>query len=120
MSELLTEGLVECDALSTVLEAYALDQALEAQEIAVLYDLITARHAVTILLDAWRSQHDAAGARVLDPAARRAGRSLNVLLRIGRDALTARWHDAAGTLGTTVKAVDLGRRHRLLGSGAES
>lgn len=119
MSELLTDGVVESAALSTVLEAYALGQALEAEEIAVLYDLITARHAVTIVLHAWRSRHDPAGARVLEQAAGRAGHSLDALLRIGRDTLTDQWHDAAGTGATQVTAVDLRRRRRLLGSGAE-
>lgn len=119
LSELLTEGLVQPDALTAVVEAYANAHALEAQEIDVLFDLITGRHAVTILLHAWRSRHDLRGARVLDDAADRAAASLQGLLSQGRDALTCRWHAAAGTARARAAPVDLARRHRLLGRGAE-
>jgi 4-aminobutyrate aminotransferase-like enzyme/Ser/Thr protein kinase RdoA (MazF antagonist) len=120
MSEMLTHGLTTPDELSAVLEGYALLQPLEASDIAVLYDLITARHAVTILVHAWRARHNDNGARVLDKVAASAAPSLDHLLKLGRTALTKEWHDAAGTSIPSPSApVDLGRRHRLLGAGAE-
>jgi 4-aminobutyrate aminotransferase-like enzyme len=119
MSELLTEALTTPDDLASLLEGYALVQPLETAEVAALFDLITARQAVTILLHAWRGRHNDDGARVLDKGAANAAASLDRLLRLGRAALTQAWHDAAGTSPPSSASVDLGRRHRLMGSGAE-
>ena len=95
MSELLTEGLAPLAAVSAVLEAYALRQPLDGAEIEVLYDLIAARHAVTLLVHAWRGRHDPVGARVLDRSAVTAARTLRTLLAEGRASLTREWHGAA-------------------------
>src|SRR5208337_2629427 len=137
MSELLTDDLAALDAVALVLCGYAERQPLEAAEVEVLYDLIAARHAVTILLHAWRGRHDPLGARVLDLSAAHAARSLEALKQRGRDSLTRVWHDAARTAGSPATAAppplsppvtppeasadaDLRRRrHRLMGAGAE-
>jgi 4-aminobutyrate aminotransferase-like enzyme/Ser/Thr protein kinase RdoA (MazF antagonist) len=123
MSELLTEDLAPLAATSAVLEAYARRQPLEGAEIDMLYDLITARHAVTVLVHAWRRRHDAAGARVLDRSAQNAARSLRTLMETGRNSLTRDWHAAAGTRSEIWAApeasADLARRHRLMGKGSE-
>jgi 4-aminobutyrate aminotransferase-like enzyme/Ser/Thr protein kinase RdoA (MazF antagonist) len=119
MSECLTEGIAEPAALSMLLEGYARAQPLESAEVAVLFDLLTARHAVTILLHAWRSQYDRDGAHLLERAAAHAGRSLDQLLDTGREALTREWHEVAGTTPPSTVPVDRGRRRRLLGGGAE-
>ena len=127
MSELLTEDLAPIEALSAVLHGYVQRQPLEAAEVEVLFDLIAARHAVTVLVHAWRERHDAGGARVLDRSAAQAARSLDVLLQTGRESLTRMWRDAAGTApsgaahggGRSPRAVDLPRRRRLMGAGAE-
>ncbi len=129
MSELLTDDLAPVDALSPLLHGYAQRQPLEAAEVEALYDLIAARHAVTILVHAWRERHDAGGARVLDRSAAHAARSLELLLQSGRAPLTGRWHEAAGTApaggvahsggARSARAVDLPRRRRLMGAGAE-
>ncbi len=66
MSELLTQGLAPLAGVSSVLEGYARRQPLDGAEIEVLYDLIAARHAVTLLVHAWRRLNDPASARVLD------------------------------------------------------
>jgi 4-aminobutyrate aminotransferase-like enzyme/Ser/Thr protein kinase RdoA (MazF antagonist) len=122
MSELLTDELAALDALPRVLRGYVGQQPLDAADIEVLYDLIAARHALVILVHAWRERHDADGARILDRPAAQAARSLDLLMRSGRDSLTQSWHDAAGT-GSSAAApaavVDLKRRHRLMGAGAE-
>jgi 4-aminobutyrate aminotransferase-like enzyme len=85
-----------------------------------------------VLVHAWRRHHDRQGARVLDEAAVHSGRSLDQLLSVDRRALTRTWHEAAGTMNpaastvampaamaAAVHAVDLARRHRLMGAGAE-
>src|SRR6202023_1076340 len=121
-----------------VLHGYAQGQTLHAGEVELLYDIITARHAVTLLVHAWRRHHDPDGARVLDQAAVDSARSLEELLNTDAQGLTRAWHEAAGTseaAGTRasralVRAaahpgaqaaapVDLARRHRLMGAGAE-
>jgi 4-aminobutyrate aminotransferase-like enzyme len=123
MSELMTENLAPLTAMASVLEGYAREQPLDGAEIDWLYDLIAARHAVTILVHAWRSRHDPAGARLLDQAATvHAARSLDTLLETGRASLTRRWHEAAGTrseLWAAPGAADLTRRRRLMGKGSE-
>ena len=119
MSELLTDAVIEPRATCSLLEGYATVQTLEARDVDVLFDLVTARHAATMLLHAWRSRHDPAGARVLERAAAQAGPSLERLLSL-QPYLTREWHRVAGTAAVAPPAtVDLGRRRRLLGAGAE-
>jgi 4-aminobutyrate aminotransferase-like enzyme/Ser/Thr protein kinase RdoA (MazF antagonist) len=135
MSELLTEAVAPLAATGAVLHGYAQDQTLHADEVELIYDIVTARHAVTLLVHAWRRHHDPEGARVLDQAAVDSARSLEELLNTDAQVLTRTWHEAAGTseaAGTrtsraaahpgahaTTHAVDVARRHRLMGAGAE-
>jgi 4-aminobutyrate aminotransferase-like enzyme/Ser/Thr protein kinase RdoA (MazF antagonist) len=145
MSELLTEAVAPLGALATVLHGYAQGQTLHADEVESLYDIVTARHAITLLVHAWRRHHDPRGVGALEAAAVHSGRSLEHLLNLDRQALMRSWHEAAGTLpmpaspGTAPAtsaapttpagpasapaapdaAPDLERRHRLMGAGAE-
>ncbi|HME40121.1 MAG TPA: aminotransferase class III-fold pyridoxal phosphate-dependent enzyme [Steroidobacteraceae bacterium] len=135
MSELLTEDVARLDSLGNVLHGYTQGRSLQADEVESLYDIVAARHAVTLLVHAWRMRHDHHGARVLEEAAVHAGRSLDRLMKADRQALTRAWHEAADTAGLTastaadgaapgaaphsVSGVDLGRRRRLMGAGAE-
>jgi 4-aminobutyrate aminotransferase-like enzyme/Ser/Thr protein kinase RdoA (MazF antagonist) len=137
MSELLTEAVSPFDSVAAVLRGYAQRQTLQADEVDLLFDIVTARHAVTLLVHAWRREHDPPGARVLEEAAVHSGRSLEWLLNSDRGALTHAWHEAAGTLPAATSltvpaaahagaarpdvahAVNLARRHRLMGAGAE-
>jgi 4-aminobutyrate aminotransferase-like enzyme/Ser/Thr protein kinase RdoA (MazF antagonist) len=128
MSELLTEAAAPLESVGAVLRGYAQGLALQPEEVESIYDIVIARHAVTVLVHAWRSHHDCQGARVLDAASARAAASLQELLRIDRQALTRQWHEAAGTLPAAalpaaarpaIARVDLERRHRLMGAGAE-
>jgi 4-aminobutyrate aminotransferase-like enzyme/Ser/Thr protein kinase RdoA (MazF antagonist) len=142
MSELLTEALAPLSSTGAVLHGYAQGQTLEANEIELLYDIVTARHAITLLVHAWRRHHDLEGARVLDQAAVNSARSLAELLEAGAHDLTRVWHEAAGTSTPAARSgastaaphrpapavahpvdrappVDLARRHRLMGAGAE-
>lgn len=137
MSELLTEAVSPFESVAAVLRGYAQSQTLQSEEVELLFDVVTARHAVTLLVHAWRRDHDPQGARVLDQAAVHSGRSLEWLLSSDRGALTRAWHEAAGTLpvqaslavpaaarpdaaqADAAQAVNLARRHRLMGAGAE-
>jgi 4-aminobutyrate aminotransferase-like enzyme/Ser/Thr protein kinase RdoA (MazF antagonist) len=128
MAELLAHAVVPLTGVADVLRGYARGQPLESAEVESLYELVTARLAVMVLVHAWRSRNDASGARLLDDAASHAGRALEQLLAGDRDALTRDWHAAAGTAGVptppaagppAAHAAVLARRHRLMGSGAE-
>jgi 4-aminobutyrate aminotransferase-like enzyme/Ser/Thr protein kinase RdoA (MazF antagonist) len=122
MAELLMEGLATPDAVGAILQGFAQEQMLEAAEVDALFDLIAARHAITLLVHAWRSRHDAAGAAALIGSVAGAWRSLAALLEQGRESMTAQWHAVAGTRSLQsrgAKSVNLQRRHRLLGAGAE-
>lgn len=124
ISELLTEAVAPLAASGVLLRGYAQGQApLQAEEVEALFDVVTARHCITLLVHAWRREHDAAGAALLAQAAALSARSLAQLLDADRHALTRSWHDAAGTSPVTAlriaPGVDLERRHRLMGAGAE-
>ena len=124
MSELLTDDLAPLDALSLLLRGYTQRQPLEAADVELLYDLIAARHAITILVHAFRGRQDDRGASALDRSAALAARSLDILMQTGRDSLTKTWHDAADSTSpsgvwTVTAPVDLSRRQRLMGAGAE-
>jgi len=120
MSEMLTDDLAPLEAVAQVLQGYTRRQPLDSADVEVLYDLIAARHAITLLLHAWRARHDGQGARVLERSAAHAARSLDVLRQSGRERLTRTWHAAAGTAREpAAQPIDLARRHRLMGVGAE-
>ena len=124
MSELLTEAVAPMDSLAAILHGYAQHQVLSADEVELLFEVVTARHAVTVLVHAWRRRHDRPGASVLEQASVHAERSLLHLLQRDRQAVSRAWHEAAGTLSPTASnsgapAADLARRHRLMGAGAE-
>jgi 4-aminobutyrate aminotransferase-like enzyme/Ser/Thr protein kinase RdoA (MazF antagonist) len=122
MAEWLMEDLATPQSVAAILAGFARGQRIEVAEIDVLFDLIAARHASTLLVHAWRARHDVTGSAVLIHSAEGAWRSLAALLSHGRESLTAQWHAAARSeppQPAVVAAVDLKRRHRLLGAGAE-
>jgi 4-aminobutyrate aminotransferase-like enzyme/Ser/Thr protein kinase RdoA (MazF antagonist) len=126
LSELLTESAVEVESLAEVLRGFVSGQGLQSSEVDLLFDVVKARHATAILLQAWRRRNDVAGAALLQDAALAASASLAQLLTMNRAALVASWHDAAGTSSPRQRCLSdlatrglLDRRHRLLGAGAE-
>jgi 4-aminobutyrate aminotransferase-like enzyme/Ser/Thr protein kinase RdoA (MazF antagonist) len=122
MSEMLTDKMAPLGSLAGIVRGYARNEPLHAAEVELLYDLINARQAVTILVHAWRSRHDPPGARILEEASENAAGALEALKAAGRDALTEAWHDAAGTAAAPRPAAPqslLPRRRRLMGAGAE-
>jgi 4-aminobutyrate aminotransferase-like enzyme/Ser/Thr protein kinase RdoA (MazF antagonist) len=124
MSELLTEAVAPLDSLAAVLHGYTQQQVLSSDEVELIFDVVIARHAVTVLVHAWRRRHDPQGASVLEDASVNAARSLHHLLQLDRQSVSRAWHEAAGTLSaagakTAAPAAELERRHRLMGAGAE-
>jgi 4-aminobutyrate aminotransferase-like enzyme/Ser/Thr protein kinase RdoA (MazF antagonist) len=133
MAEFLIQGAARLDQIDAVLAGYCSAEPLEGEEIDALYDLITARIAVALLVIAWRRHHDPTGAAATAESFVFAEESLADLTRIGRPALTQRWHRIAGTIGRKASARGtaspiqrgatteelLQRRHRLMGGHAE-
>jgi 4-aminobutyrate aminotransferase-like enzyme/Ser/Thr protein kinase RdoA (MazF antagonist) len=123
MSEMLTDEIVPLAALPEILRGYTRHRRLHAAEVDLLYDLINARQAVTILVHAWRSRHDGAGARILEESSATAADALNMLMGEGREALTRVFQNAASGASAAAAAATpsalLSRRRRLLGAGAE-
>lgn len=123
MAEFLMEGLATADGVGAILQGFTAQYRPDSAEIGTLFDLVAARHAVTLVIHAWRARHDAGAAADSGPGAAGVWRSLESLLMQGRDSLTAQWQVLAdaGPLPSPATAgqVDLKRRHRLLGAGAE-
>ena len=122
MAELLIDDIAPVDTASALLAGYAAAETVTAADIDVLFDLIAGRHAVSILVHAWRGHEgggDAAENKLPSAAA-----SLRRLRELDRAALERRWHDLISRPQREVPArdvppVDLQRRHRLMGAGAE-
>jgi 4-aminobutyrate aminotransferase-like enzyme/Ser/Thr protein kinase RdoA (MazF antagonist) len=120
MSELLAEERVSLEILPVLLAGYSRRTPLEPAELELLYDLILARHSATLLVHAWRTRHDAEGARVLEGSIAQTARSLARLEEAGREALTERWARAVRDGEEPAhEPVPLTRRQRFLGAGAE-
>ena len=132
MAEFLAEGAAGYDLVSELLAGYASVQPLSSAEVEVLYELITARLAASVVIHAWRSRHDLAGAAKVADSVTLATESLDTLYTRGRNVCRAEWHRAAGTsaggAGPSVARTPgndqsdtelIARRHRLLGAHAE-
>ena len=112
--------------------AYHAGNPLDAEEIAVLFDIIAARHAQTLSILAWRRKNDPAAAGYLTPFEANSANGLASLLATGRDAATRRFAQATGTHrqiaiplpsviseDTQARERLLARRRQRLGSGLE-
>ena len=80
-----------------ILAGYTTVQPLLGADVELLYELITARLATNLLIHAWRSRHDPAGAREVADSVARATESLELLTTRGPELCRAEWHRAAGT-----------------------
>jgi 4-aminobutyrate aminotransferase-like enzyme/Ser/Thr protein kinase RdoA (MazF antagonist) len=134
MAEFLAEGNAKYEQIPEILAGYSSVQPLAGAEVEVLFELVSARLATSLLIHAWRSRHDPAGAREVEDSVLRASEALQELHGIGRAAATATWHRAAGTAPQPRRAMAapapgagpdaseaslLERRRRLLGTHAE-
>jgi 4-aminobutyrate aminotransferase-like enzyme len=131
MGEFLVDGVASLDALPQLLAGYANAQPLERADINVLYDLITARIAIGVLIQTWRERNCGAGAGLgagagagADSLAELSAKALDALASQGRGHLTQQWLDAVGINSSAphraVPPADLlRRRHTTLGANAE-
>jgi 4-aminobutyrate aminotransferase-like enzyme/aminoglycoside phosphotransferase (APT) family kinase protein len=134
MAEFLAEGIAGYELIPEILAGYTTVQPLLSADVELLYELITSRLATNLLIHAWRSRHDPAGAREVADSVALATESLETLTTVGPELCRAEWHRAAGTspgadqaTRTFAPAVEheesetelLARRRRLLGAHAE-
>ena len=135
MAEFLAAGTAGHELIPEILAGFVTVQPLACGDVELLYELITARLASSLLIHAWRTRYDSAGAREIENSVALAAQSLDTLATVGRDAATTEWHRAAGTAReagrartTHIPAAELHgdssarmleRRRRLLGANAE-
>jgi 4-aminobutyrate aminotransferase-like enzyme/Ser/Thr protein kinase RdoA (MazF antagonist) len=134
MAEFLAEGVARRELIGEILAGYTTVQPLLSEDVELLYELITARLATNLLIHAWRTRHDAAGAKEVAESVTLATESLETLTSRGRERCGADWHRAAGTSPGAARALRprpapaerggpeaelLARRRRLLGAHAE-
>jgi 4-aminobutyrate aminotransferase-like enzyme/Ser/Thr protein kinase RdoA (MazF antagonist) len=101
MGEFLVDGLASLDALPELLAGYTSVQPLDRADINVLYDLITARIAIGVLIQTWRERNAGGGAGAGAGAGtgsleEMSARGLDELASEGKRSLTRQWLDAAG------------------------
>jgi len=139
MAELLTDGVASLDEMPELLAGYTSLQPLERADVEVLYDLITARIAIGVLIQTWRDRNgmragvakpasgapaSGGGATNTDLATASVA-ALEALAARGREQLTQQWLEAAGVAsvklgrGRVVSADLVRRRHKALGANAE-
>ena len=124
MAELLTDSVASLDELPELLAGYTSLQPLERGDVEVLYDLITARIAIGVLIQAWRDRNGMRAGVATDLAAASAA-ALEALAARGREQLTQQWLEAAGIAsvklnrGRVVSADLVRRRQKALGANAE-
>jgi len=126
MAELLTDGVASLDELPELVAGYTSLQPLERADVEVLYDLMGARIAIGVLIQAWRDRkgtHESlSGVRDFVTASVRA---LEGLAARGKEKLTQQWLEAARVVsvnvgrGRVVPADMVMRRHKALGANAE-
>jgi len=128
------EGMGPINAAQEVIAGYGAVLPLQEDEIAVLYDAMAARLAVTLAIFAWRQHHDRHGAGKLERYEHSGLRAFDQLLSVGSEAAERAFRKAAGlSAGMSLAALPkppvrapgaaletlIVRRRRLLGSGLE-
>lgn len=127
-------GMGPIESAQEIIAGYCAVLPLQDDEIAALYDAMTARHAVTLAILAWRQRHDQGGADKLEHFGRTGLQVFEALLSAGPNAAEAAFRKAAGLspatpfVSTPKPAARMSgasaeplleRRRRLLGSGLE-
>ncbi len=97
MAEFLAEGVASYELIGEILAGYVAVQPLADADLELLYELITARLAANLLIHAWRSRHDPAGAKEVEDSVALATERLDMLTVRGRARCSADWLCAAGT-----------------------
>jgi len=101
MAEFLVDGVASIDAIPQLLAGYTSAQPLDHADINVLYDLITTRIAISVLIQTWR-ERNAGVSTGANASADSNGleetfaKALDALASRGRTRLIEQWLDAAG------------------------
>ncbi|MDB6103369.1 MAG: aminoglycoside phosphotransferase, partial [Gammaproteobacteria bacterium] len=111
MGEFVVDGVASLDDLHQLLAGYTSVQPLDRADINVLYDLITARIAIGVLIQTWRERNCGAGAGVnagtsASSLEEMAASALDALASQGKRRLTQQWLDAAGIAAAQTGAAD--------------
>ncbi|MGH6938584.1 aminotransferase class III-fold pyridoxal phosphate-dependent enzyme, partial [Hypericibacter sp.] len=133
-AEVIGEGMGPIESAQEIIAGYCAVLPLQDDEIAALYDAMTARHAATLAIFAWRQRHDQDGADKLERFEQTGLKVFEALLSAGPKTAEAAFRKAAGLspatsfISTPRPAAQasgasaepmLDRRRRLLGSGLE-
>jgi len=118
MAETQGTGLSPLGSAAAVLAGYAGITPLEEAELGILYDVILARHALTLAIHGWRGKHDPEAAAKLDAYCALNGPILAEMMRIGPDKALAAFQTAS--LGYTAATEALvARRRKVMGRNLE-
>jgi 4-aminobutyrate aminotransferase-like enzyme/Ser/Thr protein kinase RdoA (MazF antagonist) len=117
MGEFLVDDVASLDTLPELLAGYTSVQPLDHADINVLYDLITARIAIGVLIQTWRERNSGVGAGMnLGTSAssleEMSAKALDALASQGKRRLTQQWLDAAGIGGASAGMVAAASRAR--------
>jgi 4-aminobutyrate aminotransferase-like enzyme len=101
MGEFLVGDVASLDALPELLAGYTSVQPLDHADIDVLYDLITARIAIGVLIQTWRERNSGVGPGMnvgtsASSLEEMSAKALDALASQGKGRLTQQWLDAAG------------------------
>lgn len=118
MAETQGAGLSPLYSAAAVLAGYTSVTPLEEAELGILYDVILARHAITLAIHGWRGMHEPEGAAKLDAYCALNGPVLAEMMRIGPDKALAAFQAASlGDTAATEALVD--RRRKVMGRNLE-
>ncbi len=107
MADIAISGLQPYESATEILAGYRDTFPLEESEIAVLYDCIIARQAITLGVLGWRQGHDPAGTAILSEFETNARDGLDTLMSLGREEATRRFSRAAGLGSPLVRGTPL-------------
>ena len=116
-AETVVEGMSEIDSAAALVAGYDMVQPLEAAEYPALYEAILARHAISLVIHAWRRRHDPEGAQKLANQSVAGAAALDRLMTEGAEAAVAALRAGAASRETTRHLVE--RRRRTLGPALE-
>src|SRR5262249_40916381 len=94
MAEFLADGITPLSALWELLAGYAGGQPLQSEEIGLLPQLVAARIAAGILIEAWR-RHEAGRGAGANPLEEPYTVALSELALAGQERLAGQWLNAA-------------------------
>src|SRR5579862_1959051 len=116
-AETIADGMSEIASAAALVAGYAAVQPLESAEYPALYEAILARHAISLVIHAWRRHHDPEGAEKLAHQSVAGAAALDRLVTAGADAVVAALWAGSPSRETMEHLVE--RRRRTLGPALE-